>query len=80
MPKDYNATNRTPIDIFSLEYEMPLDLALLMIGKTEEETEHNTKMFKDYIGGVVKQYHTKMFCSRKKGNKWEKQKKNSKTK
>lgn len=48
--------SRTPVDQLSIDYNVPLALANRMIGRTEEETDRNIALFKDYIASVVAGY------------------------
>ena len=51
---------RLPIEQFSIDYEVPLELANRLIGRSETETEHNMQLFIDYLGFVLQQYRNQM--------------------
>lgn len=48
---------RLPIDQFSVDYEVPLDLASRLVGRTEAETKSNMGMFIDYLRSLMSKYH-----------------------
>jgi len=49
---EYNGY-RPPVEQFSIDFDMPLDLARCLIGRTEAETERNIEAMKEYLGMVV---------------------------
>lgn len=48
---------RTPIDQFSIDYEVPLPLATKLVGRTECETNDNITAFIDYLRSVIQKYN-----------------------
>lgn len=45
-----------PVEQFSIDYDMPVSLAKLLVGKTEGETEKNIADMKEYLQAVVAAY------------------------
>lgn len=43
---------RTPVECFSIKYDMPMRLAMLLIGHTERETEQNMRCMEEFIMGI----------------------------
>ncbi len=48
---------RSSIDILSIDYDVPLNLAKCLIGHSEPETEDNIGMFIDYLRSVIQKYN-----------------------
>ena len=48
---DIHLDSRTPIDYFSIKYDMPFELARLLIGRTEAETARNIELMSEYLDG-----------------------------
>lgn len=48
---------RLPIDKFAIDYEVPLDLANCLVGRTEMETQRNMRLFIDYLRSLMAKYH-----------------------
>lgn len=51
---------RAPIEVFALKYEIPIELAKTLIGRTEAETMHNMGLFLRYVYHVVKRHRKRM--------------------
>ena len=49
-----NSGKRTPIATFSLDFDLPTELAVCFIGRTERETEHRIGMFREYLAELLK--------------------------
>lgn len=45
---------RTPIEQFAIDFDMPLDLAVCFVGRSESETAQRMAMFTNYMAGVAK--------------------------
>ena len=46
--------SRNPVEILSIEYDVPMPLACLMVSRDgEKQTAENIKMFKEYIEFIV---------------------------
>ena len=49
-----NGINRIPIEQLSIDFNIPLNLANCLVGRTETETERRIAMFTNYLGDVLK--------------------------
>ena len=46
--------SRTPIEKFAIEFDVPMELAILMVSRDgEKQTANNIQMFKDYIEWLI---------------------------
>jgi hypothetical protein len=47
---------RPPVEQLSIDYDVPMELAVLLVGDTESETARNIQLFVDYIGTVTRRF------------------------
>jgi hypothetical protein len=53
-------SQRNPIDVLVLDYEVPQELANRMVGRNHAETERNIRRFIGYIAFVVEEHKALM--------------------
>jgi hypothetical protein len=52
-----SGTGRTPIDRFAIDYDVPVELANILVGRTESETDNRITQFVKYLRSVIVKYN-----------------------